>query len=695
MIHQRIRSSHTFHYQNYTTISAFVTVVTHIYIIIGILYSNNTIIVCGLRTILRKHSSQRFIHHTNNNVWMSSCRRFITSSFVHSSRIGVVAEKTATDRRRRRTVYWMNSRCIMSCGGNSIRSSNTGSYLFSTTIGSDDAAGSSYNRHHHNMTDYYSLESLQRRVAMYVQQQQERYTNNKSNIPKFCIAIAGGGGHLLSTLAATPGASSILLEGTIPYSRQAFKQYIQPQEITLMNTESSSSFKYCSAEAAELLANAACQKAVQLTTTAAINELNDIFNWTDVLRGAMGVASTSVLQSTIISKGSDGSPIRSTRRSVESFGSRAYCAVQTSYGVQIQLQAQLAQGTMMSITSSTDSDNITSSQSHSTRTRFDEDVFVSHCILSCIELCNAIDYNEVIRILGIEKPIVTSMPSMDMKEIIITGHTSYGDELKVTLPPSFFSINQTVTDIGTNDTWSLINYPLQIAADRILSGRDEVVTILLPSINNYTVEVMHSTKLPPYSLVVPGSFNPIHVGHIALALAAAQAMSERCNAIWFELSITNVDKPALAIDTIIERIKYFFPHRNEIPNDICWGILLTNAPLFKQKVELLAPLQLDRKNSILHFSIGTDTLVRLIDPKYYNNSEHDMLQALNDMSCHFMVGGRLDQKRLDDSIFIAGDEVVESLPPLITNKFTILPNFRIDLSSTEIRQKMEAEKQSN
>jgi nicotinic acid mononucleotide adenylyltransferase len=81
-----------------------------------------------------------------------------------------------------------------------------------------------------------------------------------------------------------------------------------------------------------------------------------------------------------------------------------------------------------------------------------------------------------------------------------------------------------------------------------------------------------------------------------------------------------------------------------------------------------------------------------------------MLQTLTDMSCHFVVGGRLDQKKKkssvddknnDEILFIAGDEVVEQLPIGIRDKFTILPDFRIDLSSTEIRQQMEAEKQAN
>jgi nicotinic acid mononucleotide adenylyltransferase len=634
-----------------------------------------------------------------------------------------------------------------------------------TATNSNSALFNEYCRDDEDVDDL-TLERLQDRVAMYVQkhhqqQQQQQFplsdhSNSKvvSSNP-ICVVIAGGGGHFVSTLAATSGASSILLEGTIPYSRPAFIEYVQQHmDTTKTNGISSSStnttrhineetFKYCSEDASQRLAYAAYQRALHLTTTKATTTSNTVkstsidnnnnnnsskinsapdtksmattsrTNWTNVLRGVgtsvMGVASTSVLQSTLVTTtASDGSHIRTqTRRSVELYGSRAYCAIYTNSGLQVQLHVQFAKELVPPFKNYNE-DNIDSRvvpvpAPNRCRTRLEEDVLVSHYLLSCMELYRAKNRGDVINILNIV-PEVDDAPHVLQHnklqhEIVIRGKTKQGDQLSVKLPSSLFDRNtkpvpDDVAGINVNKSIPTVDDPLRRAAERILSGQDEVVMILLPSISNSTVEVMDVTMLPPQSLVVPGSFNPIHVGHIALAVAAAKAMNKPCNAIWFELSVTNVDKPALAIDTIIERINYFFPLRHEIPDDICWGILLTNAPLFKQKVDLLSPLQLNAKESRLHFSIGTDTLVRLIDPKYYDNSESKMLQALDDMSCHFVVGGRLDQKRLSDCIFIAGDEVIESLPQTIHCKFTILPDFRIDLSSTEIRQQMEAEKRN-
>ena len=521
------------------------------------------------------------------------------------------------------------------------------------------------------MIDYYSLECLQRRVTLFVQNQQEQ-----PNPPKLCIAIAGGGGHLLSTIASTPGASSTLIEGTTAYSREAFQDYIQRE----MNFDFDlQSFKYCSAEAAIALSDAACRRALYLSTSKfaqfsdpSVLALETKQNWTSLLRGAVGVAVTSVLQSTTVSGyNADGSPIRSSRRSIETSGSRAFCAVQTSTGVKVQFCARLSRSTV-------------SNSFSNTRSRLDEDVFVSHCLLSCILLSQMKSFDDVIDFLGLnlkDNPLQED----DKNECVLQWTSAHGDDMKVALHAPLVKSFQSTENV------LYVDKILRQAAERILKKREEVVMILLPNDVNNTVEVLHTTMLPPHSLVVPGSFNPPHVGHISLAQAAAKEMTHQCSSIWFELSITNADKPALSVETVIDRIKYFFEFRDDLPSDICWGILLTNAPLFKQKVDLLSPLQLKSSNSILHFSIGTDTLVRLINPKYYNYSEDDMLLALKEMNCHFIVGGRLDQARVSESVFISGEQVIEQLPFEFQSKFTIIPKFRIDCSSTEIRKKIAAD----
>lgn len=91
------------------------------------------------------------------------------------------------------------------------------------------------------------------------------------------------------------------------------------------------------------------------------------------------------------------------------------------------------------------------------------------------------------------------------------------------------------------------------------------------------------------------------------------------------------------------------------------------------------------------FVIGTDTLVRLLNPKYYDNNVSYMLKAIRDMKhkgVHFVVGGRVEQAQ-QSRVFVSGKEQLESMPVDVKNMFTLLSEeeFRVDISSTEIRNK--------
>src|SRR4026209_2921420 len=55
-------------------------------------------------------------------------------------------------------------------------------------------------------------------------------------------------------------------------------------------------------------------------------------------------------------------------------------------------------------------------------------------------------------------------------------------------------------------------------------------------------------------LVFPGSFNPLHHGHITLAELAAERFAAP---VAFELSIANVDKPNLTPEELRRRLEQF------------------------------------------------------------------------------------------------------------------------------------------
>lgn len=117
------------------------------------------------------------------------------------------------------------------------------------------------------------------------------------------------------------------------------------------------------------------------------------------------------------------------------------------------------------------------------------------------------------------------------------------------------------------------------------------------------------------------------------------------------MSITNADKPPMDLSEVMRRIQLFCSSSLDLPQD--WSILLTSTPLFVEKILLFSNVVLDTKTSNYDEKptvvIGSDTLIRILDPKYYeNNSQSAMFQALGNMKekgVHFVVGGRVEQKK--------------------------------------------------
>lgn len=147
-------------------------------------------------------------------------------------------------------------------------------------------------------------------------------------------------------------------------------------------------------------------------------------------------------------------------------------------------------------------------------------------------------------------------------------------------------------------------------------------------------------KIPKDSLVYPGSFNPLHEGHIALVKAALDTLKASRRSVQnkeeekeegsshppvvFEISVTNADKPPLLKHEILKRLSQFTESN---PLFKAYGIsnfcvCITSEPFFIDKSNIF-------RGS--NFIVGADTLSRLINPKYYDNSEALMISALSIM----------------------------------------------------------------
>jgi len=172
---------------------------------------------------------------------------------------------------------------------------------------------------------------------------------------------------------------------------------------------------------------------------------------------------------------------------------------------------------------------------------------------------------------------------------------------------------------------------------------------------------------PPPRSVLPGSFNPLHDGHLLLARVAQELTGAP---VAFEISVTNVDKPPLAAADVRARVAQFAGRAR---------VELTRAPTFVEKSRLLLAVT---------FVVGADTAERLVATRYYGDETrmNAALEEMADRGCRFLVAVRIDGAGRVRSLADA------AIPPKFSQLFTAIPEsrFRIDASSSAIRARRAA-----
>jgi len=500
--------------------------------------------------------------------------------------------------------------------------------------------------------EIYTMESLR----SYAEKLISKNSGSPNQRHQFCVYLAGGGSMSVSTLAATPGSSSFLLEGRTTYDRHS---YLNACEMPDRDTKGKG-FSYGGEEAAGIAAGAALKQALMLTS------MDDDLRRMPL---SIGVGCASALVS----------------------GKGSSCGKGT-------VVARAADGLVLTLKIE---------MKEPERSRFDEELVLSHLVLRAAEQLMLYRDEE-----GSGSDVATD------KEFI----TRAGDVIteRWELPTSSTDDDVKATTILTED----VDVVVEKAAKRVVDGEEDAV-VLLPMYGNpasVQIRALSETVLPNRSLVFPGSFNPIHVGHLALANASIKTLEKhepyihprRHNdkPIFFELSLTNVDKPSIDPKIVASRVKKFIELASNDESDgnlfpQQWGIVLTRAPLFEEKLNILRSKVLNRlegpgDSPRINFVIGTDTMVRILNPKYYRDKARESmiesLLELKEKGVSFIVGGRLEQSPAqtpDGSPsaprFVSGKEDLIDLPEEVASMFIIMEEseFRVDLSSTEIRKEQE------
>eukprot|EP00667_Euglena_gracilis_P012970 EG_transcript_13353 len=174
------------------------------------------------------------------------------------------------------------------------------------------------------------------------------------------------------------------------------------------------------------------------------------------------------------------------------------------------------------------------------------------------------------------------------------------------------------------------------------------------------------------SVVIPGSFNPLHPGHVGMAEAAIEYFQNKgiSARVFFELSMTNMDKPPISDADLATRASQFQGK---------YDLIATRTPKFVDKVKLFPGHA---------FVVGYDTARRILDVKYAGGCAEARLaelRAVLEAGCSFLVAGRLDGERFMTLSDLPQSEGLteEEWQALFQDLGTFQ---RVDISSTELRK---------
>lgn len=195
------------------------------------------------------------------------------------------------------------------------------------------------------------------------------------------------------------------------------------------------------------------------------------------------------------------------------------------------------------------------------------------------------------------------------------------------------------------------------------------------------VVIVHRTSEPIHKSgkklgIFSGSFNPLTVAHIKMVEEARERF--QLDELLLLLAKANVDKDVFGwplAGRILTLKRYAEKH-----NNVSVGI--SSHGRYIDKIEALKTLY--PVETAYHFIVGYDTLVRIVDPKYYTDVQTELQHLFS--QCNFIVANR-DHVDIETIKQFLAQPTLQPYSASIA--YLTLPDFYAEVSSTEVRQRIE------
>lgn len=174
--------------------------------------------------------------------------------------------------------------------------------------------------------------------------------------------------------------------------------------------------------------------------------------------------------------------------------------------------------------------------------------------------------------------------------------------------------------------------------------------------------------------IYPGSFNPLHIGHLAIA----QYVEERSKTgVIFEICNCPNDKNPVSAEDLAKRVKQFTMLSRFVAITENSSFLEKSTDKAVAQYLTTIDMQLCYPKANITFLVGADTINRIDDIKYYCGSVREHVRA---MSIFAARGVRF-------LVFPRKGHLTDNLSPDIMRLCEFVTNFEsVNISSTAIRE---------